>query len=141
MTKQEFEKQINKKNEQMIERLNKDAIEKHNYQIFIDIRKTFIDDEKNDVFSTLKTTILVKKLIEAIGHEFANIIEAIEAIGMLLAISTQVKEDKEVGFDFDFDVIMFYPDGNQKILNFKEEYQNFLEFKEKQDGLSSDLIN
>lgn len=141
MTKEKFEKQMNEMFQKKIESISEDAIEKHNYQIFIDIRKTFIDNEKNDVFSTLKTTILAVELIEAIGHEFANIIEALTAISMVFAISAQVKEDKEVGFDFDYDLIMFFPDGKQKILNFKEEYKNFLEFKEKQDGLSSELIN
>lgn len=137
MTKEKLDEMIEKK----IESIREDAIENQNYQILIDVRKTFIDDEKNDVFSTLKTTILVVELTEKIGHEFGTETELIDAVNMLLAISAQVKEDKEVGFDFDYDLIMFYPDGNQKILNFKEEYKNFLEFKEKQDGLSSDLIN
>ena len=138
MTK-EFLEEMDEMFQKKIESISEDAIEKHNYQIFIDIRKTFIDNEKNDVFSTLKTTILVIELTEKIGYEFTNIIDLIKAASKVFAVFGQIKEDKEV--DFDFDVIMFYPDGNQKILNFKEEYQNFLEFKERQDGLLSDLIN
>ena len=74
------------------------------------------------------------------GHEFANIIEALTAISMVFAISAQVKEDKEVGFDFDYDLIMFFPDGYKEIINFQQEYKDCIKL-ENEETMESDLIN
>lgn len=70
MTKQEFEKQMNDFMGKYVEEHTKKAMEKKNYQLIVDPRKMFL--EENNLITLIKVGMLLKELMREIGHDFES---------------------------------------------------------------------
>lgn len=137
MTKEEFEKQINNFMGKHIEEYTKKAMEKKNYQLIVDPRKMFL--EENNLITLIKVSVLLKDLMREIGYDFENENDVIVACANWLTITSIVKEENKM--DFDYDLIIIFPNGYKKIINFNEQYNDCIKLGENEETMESDLIN